>query len=722
MHKNLLSWATIKVLLLLSVLPSTAFSQIKIVSPTPRAVYQRDATGQREVNISGTFSVLSDKIEARAVPVIEGQGLPTGWKDLQVNPKGGVFSGNLLLFQGWYTVEVRATQKGIVVGRDVLERLGVGEVFIIAGQSNAQGLKAYKGAPGAQDDRVVYISNYINDSKDLLTDPPRAGFSKLTDDVTFVGPRGQTPWCWGMVGDKLVENLNVPVLFINTAWEGSAVENWFQSSLGNVTYNYYGGIGNPDAKFPPFMPYANLKVAAKTYANQYGVRAILWTQGEADAIYHSTAKFYRENLQNLINKLGADIGGKRITWVISRTSRTTDSQTPNIPVISPDVIAAQNAVIETPFNATYPGPETDQYANRGDGTHFVGKSYDDAAGTKAALTVLANAWLQTLNINFFSTVPPLAPAVVPPLTAACVTENNAVTITLPEGFASYIWSTGETSRTIRVTKAGTYYATVKDNAGNSTITSTAVLTADAKPAQPVILPQGLQQACADSGMIFSTTGSDIYNWYKDAGTTAVASGSLVNVKESGSYTVRAQNIFGCISDNSTPSSLTVQPKISKPVIESSGPFSITASITETGVNAKYRWHRPGFESDTITDIVKILKTGTYTTRAQIAYTLGNNVLTCYSDTTSRYYVTVEQNDVVFYPNPSVGDYIYIESRDNIANATITVYDIMGRVLTTELIPLLNSRVPIKIRNLPPGKFIVRVTGQGLTLTKQIVVR
>jgi hypothetical protein len=55
---------------------------------------------------------------------------------------------------------------------------------------------------------------------------------------------------------------------------------------------------------------------------------------------------------------------------------------------------------------------------------------------------------------------PCRSAEFPPYTATCVTENNAVSITLPTGYASYEWSTGERTNTIKVSKAGTYRATV----------------------------------------------------------------------------------------------------------------------------------------------------------------------------------------------------------------------------------------------------------------------
>lgn len=709
-----------KALLLVCLVSSTVFSQIKITSPTFQAVYQRDISGQRELTVSGTFTALMDKIEIRAVPVVQGQGVETPWQDLQVAPKGGVFMGTITLYGGWYTLEVRGIADGKVVGRDVLARVGIGEVFLIAGQSNAQGLKGKPTPPGANDDRVLYIDNYENDPdgryNDLLTDPVPPTFSKITSDIKTMSPRGQTAWCWGALGDLLVTKLNVPVLFINAAWEGTSVTNWAESASGKKTVSYYGYNYNTG------MPYANLRISARNYGSQYGLRAVLWMQGETDGFFGTPSALYRTSLQKIIDQLSIDTQ-KRIYWVIARTSLSSGDDKVD-PKPYPGIIAAQNAVLSTPFNPTYAGPETDPLVpDRKDGLHFEGEDQ---------LRILANAWNQSLDADFFSRVTPVAPAAVPAITASCVTENNAVRLSLPAGYASYEWkSTREDnpistpkSSTITVSKADTYRATVRDAAGNSILTSVVVLDHDAKPTQPSIIQQGEQQACADSSFQFSVNdGGNIYDWYKQGSTTPIASGVTAQIAESGNYYVRAQNIFGCISENSAASTLTVRAAITKPTIEPSGPFSVSASIPEgTQVNESFVWRRPGTESDTTATLVKILKSGEYSVKAKVTYTIGNNSLVCYSDTASREFKTNEQNEVVIYPNPSQGTYIYIESRDNIRDAAVELFDIRGNLIKTTPPALLNSRMQIDVGLLPTGKYILRVTGQGQSLTKQIVIK
>jgi hypothetical protein len=721
MHSRFILPVVAKVLLLICIFSSVAFSQekspIRITSPVFQSVYQRDEAGQREIQVTGIFTLPVEKIEVRAVPVLQGQGVETPWQTLQTAPAGGIFSGNITLIGGWYSLEVRGISDGKVIGRDVLARFGVGEVFIIAGQSNAQGLRLYPG-PSATDDRVLYVSNYSNDTIDRLTDPTPPEFKKISRDLNVVAPRGLSAWCWGLLGDQLVSKLNVPVLFINTAWEGTSIDNWASSAKGLTTKNMYGGF-----VYSPEMPYANLRIAARNYANQYGLRAILWMQGETDALYNTPPANYTRDLQFIMNRLGADTG-KRITWVIARTSRTSAGS--NIESsVNPKIVAAQNAVLNTPFNPTYPGPETDPLLpDRGDGTHFVGKGPQDLEGTLSALNILANAWSGTLDANFFSTVTPVNPAIVPSVTAACVTDNNGVTLTLPSGYSSYKWNTNEVSSSIKVTNAGAYRATVKDGSGNSILTPIVVLDNGAKPVQPSIIQQGQQQACADSTFQFSVqNGGEIYSWYKEGSNTAITTGAIARLGESGNYFVKSRNIFGCTSDNSTASSLIIRAKISKPTIEPSGPFSISASIPEGGeVNESFIWRRPGSESDTTATLLKILKSGVYTTKARVTYTIGSNNLVCYSDTASREFKTNEQNEVVIYPNPSQGAYIYIESRDNIKDAAIELFDIRGNLIKTTAPKLLNSRMQIEVGLLPTGKYILRVTGQGQSLTKQIVIR
>ena len=677
---------------------STASAQIKITSPVDRAIYQRDQSGQTSLSIAGTYSQPIDLVEVRAVPVIPRQGIATDWSTLQSNPQGGFFVGTLRLQGGWYTLEVRASFAGTQVGRDVLPRVGVGEVFLIAGQSNAQGLRDFPG-PSAQDDRVNYI--VFDNTVNSLFDPPKPTFAQLTSNAT-IGPRGQGAWCYGILGDLLARKLNVPILFINTAWDGTSVKNWAESAEGKVTRNVFGGFN-----YPSQMPYGNLLITSRFYVHQYGARAILWMQGESDTFpLDLSAKQYQEYLQFLMNKLGGDTN-KRIFWVISRTSRTSDSG--GNPITSQKVIDGQNAVINTTFNATFPGPITDNlFLPRTDGTHF---------STTAGNAVLANAWNETLNTTFFTTITPVLPTLVPALQVSCATDNRSILVTAPEGYSSYNWSTGQTSRSISISSPGTYELTLKDQNGNVVIAPSITLAGNARPAKPTIIPSNPQQACADTGFIFSASGgNDLFLWSNGV------IGQTAKALQTGTYTVKARNVFGCESEASNPVSLTVRPALAKPIIEKSGPYSLSATIPTTELNEAFEWKRGTVPLPTSTKSLKVTQTAAYSVRSKAIFTLGGSLLTCYSPFSDPFdFSTSEDDGVVIFPNPTRGGVIAVETREDLSNAEVSFYNNDGTVVLVRRFALLKERQVIDAATLPPGLYLVRVRAPGVDVTKRIAI-
>jgi len=714
--KRYLFSASAKACVILFFIPLSLFAQVDVTAPLERSVYQRETNGSADVTISGSYSIPVDKIEVQATPVGGNQGALITWKTLQDKPTGGVFSGVLRLEGGWYKIEVRGIKNNIWVGNiDAISKVGVGEVFIISGQSNAQGMVdpaiTKVPPPGAQEDRVNYV-DYNNEPVNSLGDPPVPTFKHVDSFEGNMGMRGHGSWCWGILGDLLVKKLNVPIMFVNTGWDGTSIRNWWESAQGLPTYNVYSFNG---PRFPDQMPYANLRLSTQHYAKQYGVRAVLWMQGETDnSPLNMSINEYKNNLKSLIGKLSSDVG-RQIPWVIARTSYVDFHNDPNI-------IAAQNAAISELPGIAYAGPETDNLpVQRLDGTHFYGN---------ANLATLANAWNESLSINFFATVNPASLTQEPKIVSACAPDNASINLSLPDGFQSYEWAievNGNTqynnSRFINVSNPGKYTAKVKDARGNTLRTQTMIVNTAIRANKPTILQTGSQQVCADSSFTFSISGgTDLYNWYKQGTTASLTTNTSLTVKESGSYFVRSENIFGCLSDNSDVSSLVVRPTLPTPVIEKVGPFTAQASINQSALNEKYDWRRDQQSLTTsTTNTVRTTQTGVYSTRANVTYVIASNVLTCYSPYSNDLQVITEgESDIVVFPNPGARDNVYVESRDDIANAEITVYDLYGRVMVTQKQDM-KSRVKILIRSLSAGKYIVRIKGANVDVSKQLVV-
>ncbi len=108
--------------------------------------------------------------------------------------------------------------------------------------------------------------------------------------------------------------------------------------------------------------------------------------------------------------------------------------------------------------------------------------------------------------------------------------------------SSYLWSTGETTQSITVTKIGNYSVTITDSYGCVSIGSVAI-----EASQTAVLPtiQITQPSCNSStGEIKVTSPASEYSF--DDGVTWVKNNTLSNVYP-GTYKVKIKTVNGCIS-------------------------------------------------------------------------------------------------------------------------------------------------------------------------------
>lgn len=514
-------------ILLMNIVLLDSYSQIQITFPVSRIVFQRNNQNQANINIAGSYFQQLDRIEARAVPVWGGQGSETGWNSVQDFRNNGIFSGTLQLSGGWYNIEVRGFLNDNVVTSTTLERVGVGEVFIVAGQSNAQGDQAYSGATiGASDDRVSVINYY---DPNLNEEALPFQFSQMGNN-TKMAPYNYVPWFWAKLGDKLVQKLNVPVLFYGAALGGLSCEVWRRSADGQ----------DLRTELPTFvkvegMPYRGMKAALQHFATRTGVRSILWQQGESDG--NSSAENYYNNLRTVIEKSRTDSKKEDLAWVVARSSRN--------PTLLPTVIEGQNLTIQRVSNV-FPGPMTDEIAGpnqRADGIHF----HNDG------LWAAADYWNNYLDGNFFANSQPLAPRNLPPVNIICNpnTTINKFTITTG-GYSSYKWSNGGTSNFITVTN-GTYSFKAKDDVGNTVFSQPFTLSTNNNVNQPTITANGNTTFCDGQGVVLTSNVNGGNVWSNGE------RGQSIVVRGAGNYTVVNYSINGCVSPASNSVNVNVMP-------------------------------------------------------------------------------------------------------------------------------------------------------------------
>ncbi|MES2386578.1 MAG: GEVED domain-containing protein [Bacteroidota bacterium] len=123
-------------------------------------------------------------------------------------------------------------------------------------------------------------------------------------------------------------------------------------------------------------------------------------------------------------------------------------------------------------------------------------------------------------------------------------EGGSVLIYTPLEFDSYLWSTGETTRSIQASRGGIYNVWVQ-NAGEclSDTFPGIKITIIPKEAPVQIIAAGPTTLCAgDSVRLTAPAGYAQYYWSNNKYTQSIY------VKTSGRYTVRVSKVIGCLSD------------------------------------------------------------------------------------------------------------------------------------------------------------------------------
>ncbi|WP_221392842.1 sialate O-acetylesterase [Dyadobacter sp. NIV53] len=395
------------------------------------------------------------------------------WQTLSVSATGMFY---LLLSRGigWYSLEIN--YNGIFMDR---VKFGIGDVYIVAGQSNAQGYGENGNwilpAPANYPEWIVTGTQDGNCTNLLPADSYNtmnqiSGFSKLA-------PTGNNSWCYAALGKKLSEAAGgMPIAFFNTASGGSTIKQWYQGSQNQPAPNAYTS-GAQFCDVPGYtgpyigQPYTPLRTALNYYASLYGVRAVLWHQGEADAdakisdaVYKiATSSEYQTKLEAVIAKSRADFGNTNLAWIISIAS-IINYKAP-LDLVRNGQIASVNATLKR-----FTGPDTDYFngipsqAYRKDGTHF-----ENSATYHFGLDSLAGKWFSTIGNNGYR----ILAGFVPNVTYTYNSLAETRTLTAPAGYAEYRWGTninnpisGANTRYFYPTSAQGIKCFIKDSNGN----------------------------------------------------------------------------------------------------------------------------------------------------------------------------------------------------------------------------------------------------------------
>ncbi|HTK03638.1 MAG TPA: sialate O-acetylesterase [Alphaproteobacteria bacterium] len=329
---------------LIFVQPVLAADSITITSPVNYQVIQRNSSNQANITISGTYSGSPTAIEA--------SWNSGAYSTIVSSPTSGTFSGTLSAQSaGQGTLIVRFTNSTSVSTSIIY--VGIGDVFIIAGQSNANG---YGFNNQVYSHPTIKASLFGKD--DIwknLADPVGDGTNSV-DAVT--GQLGAGGSVWPPLATILMNNQNVPIAFVPCADSGSLIASWSRNNSNpGDTATRYGSM------------YRRINAVGN-------VKAVLWWQGESD--FNTNRTTYKTALVQLANNVYSDFGVKLITAQIGDRVGVSGTGLDNIRLAQ--VSAWNDAGNVLPGPALYDVNLSDE---SGDGLHF--KSNGD-------IQIAANRW------------------------------------------------------------------------------------------------------------------------------------------------------------------------------------------------------------------------------------------------------------------------------------------------------------------------------------------
>jgi hypothetical protein len=365
--------------------PALVGSITGISEPTTRQVVQRRDDNVGDILIIGTYTGNVDGFQARSFvrPGMLGQAL--GWTALQsVIIFEGHFIGTLRQpAGGFYDLQVRPTYGNQVGTPANIYAVGVGEVFITAGQSNTTNSGSSTGF--SPDIRV----SSFNPGPGLGIDPafPGASWQYGIDpqpalDQTIGGST------WPTMANNLAVVLNVPVGLYSAGCGGTEIHEWLPGYVKPATYTT-----------PPVILFNRLVGAINYFNNRGGARAVLWLQGESDYGNGTDPVTYQNQLKTVIDQSRAATGVP-IKWMVGRTTSPLNAN----PTQKQAIRAAQGAVVDNLL--TFPGPDADSIGLAYRNESSYGPLHFDAPG----VVLLGNYWgIYVYNIPGF-----LAPGALTP--------------------------------------------------------------------------------------------------------------------------------------------------------------------------------------------------------------------------------------------------------------------------------------------------------------------
>lgn len=250
-------------------------------SPSEYQVFQRHTRTEGVVLLSGHAGLPADTLQFRVLGApLEGS-LTSDWRSIPVSAATRQFNARATVpAGGWYALEVRLQQGGETVAEGKVEKFGVGEVFVGAGQSNSTNSGEFQ----IQQTSGMVSSFSGEDNRWQIADDPQPGCADRSQGGSF----------WPAFGDRMYETYRVPIGVAATGFGGTSVNQWQPA----------GGL------FKWFMTRVH-------QLGPLGFRAVLWHQGESDV--QMPSEEYFDKLKTVIEESRKQAGWD-VPWFVAQVS------------------------------------------------------------------------------------------------------------------------------------------------------------------------------------------------------------------------------------------------------------------------------------------------------------------------------------------------------------------------------------------------------------------
>lgn len=333
-----------------------------LVSPVDYQVVQRSTPDYGILQVEGSVRDPGGDghIEVRALRTLPHDVAVVAARRLHLDRRLGRFLAELRVpAGGWYRLEARCLVAGTEVAVGAVEHVGVGDVFLVAGQSNS----ANHG-----EERLATETGLVatrNGSRWQLCRDPQPGASG--SGGSFIPA----------FGDHLAQRLGVPIGIIAAGVGATSVREWLPRGTAIPSLPTLTGkvltVGS-NAWVADGSLFESLTTSARQ-AGPGGLRAVLWHQGESDANQADPSRTlsgteYRRMMKRLIREFRREAGWE-VPWGVALASY----HTPEDPG-SEDLRKAQAALWKE--KGVFQGPDTDRLTGdlrdgKGRGVHFSGK-------------------------------------------------------------------------------------------------------------------------------------------------------------------------------------------------------------------------------------------------------------------------------------------------------------------------------------------------------------